>query len=53
MAIYSMAPFLGPVIGPIASGFINQVSLDSVRWVYYSDGGAAIVLYTHVALFLI
>jgi len=26
MVVYSMAPFLGPVIGPLAAGFINQVS---------------------------
>ena len=31
MAVYSIAPFLGPVIGPLAAGFINQVSLVSVR----------------------
>ena len=30
MAAYSMAPFLGPVIGPLAAGFINQVSRISV-----------------------
>ena len=30
MAIYSMAPFLGPVLGPLAAGFINQVSRFSV-----------------------
>jgi len=30
MVVYSMAPFLGPVIGPLAAGFINQVSRFSV-----------------------
>ncbi|KAF9785518.1 major facilitator superfamily domain-containing protein [Thelephora terrestris] len=33
MSVYSMAPFLGPVIGPLAAGFINQ-NLDW-RWTFY------------------
>ncbi|KAF9650493.1 MFS general substrate transporter [Thelephora ganbajun] len=33
MAVYSIAPFLGPVIGPLVSGFINQ-NLHW-RWTYH------------------
>ncbi|KAK5046398.1 hypothetical protein LTR84_008200 [Exophiala bonariae] len=33
MMIYSAAPFLGPSIGPIIGGFINQYA--SWRWSYY------------------
>ncbi|KAF9777403.1 MFS general substrate transporter [Thelephora terrestris] len=35
MSVYSMAPFLGPVIGPLAAGFINQVDLYVIIiWVF-------------------
>ena len=34
MAIYSLAPLLGPAIGPIAGGFIAENT--SWRWVFYS-----------------
>ncbi|KAF4616014.1 hypothetical protein D9613_011239 [Agrocybe pediades] len=33
MAFYTMCPFIGPVLGPLISGFINQ-NLDW-RWTYY------------------
>ncbi|KAH9979930.1 major facilitator superfamily domain-containing protein [Lactifluus volemus] len=33
MAVYTMTPFLGPEIGPLLSGFINQNT--SWRWTYY------------------
>ena len=26
MAVYTISPFVGPVLGPLLSGFINQVS---------------------------
>jgi len=34
MSIYSLAPLLGPVVGPIAGGFIAQNT--TWRWVFYS-----------------
>ncbi|KAF8879767.1 major facilitator superfamily domain-containing protein [Gymnopilus junonius] len=33
MALYTISPFVGPVVGPLLSGFINQ-NLDW-RWTYY------------------
>ncbi|PPQ97319.1 hypothetical protein CVT26_006637 [Gymnopilus dilepis] len=33
MALYTISPFIGPVVGPLLSGFINQ-NLDW-RWTYY------------------
>ncbi|KAJ9093715.1 hypothetical protein QFC21_006311 [Naganishia friedmannii] len=33
MAIYSTSPFLGPVLGPLISGFINQNT--TWRWTFY------------------
>ncbi|KAF7761644.1 hypothetical protein Agabi119p4_9636 [Agaricus bisporus var. burnettii] len=33
MAVYTICPFLGPVVGPVVSGFIND-HLDW-RWTYY------------------
>ncbi|KZT21742.1 MFS general substrate transporter [Neolentinus lepideus HHB14362 ss-1] len=32
MAVYTMSPFIGPVLGPLVSGFINQNT--SWRWTY-------------------
>ncbi|KAF7187630.1 Efflux pump vrtL [Pseudocercospora fuligena] len=40
MAFYSLAPLLGPAIGPIAGGFIAQYS--TWRWVFYSTSIAAV-----------
>ncbi|OJJ41598.1 hypothetical protein ASPWEDRAFT_167610 [Aspergillus wentii DTO 134E9] len=34
MAIYSLAPLLGPAVGPIAGGFITQNI--SWRWIFYT-----------------
>lgn len=34
MMIFSVAPFIGPVLGPLLSGFINQQQSDW-RWTYY------------------
>jgi MFS family permease len=33
MMIFSAAPFIGPVLGPLVSGFINQNTYW--RWTYY------------------
>jgi len=33
MMIFSAAPFLGPVLGPLIAGFINQHAWW--RWTYY------------------
>ncbi|KAL0577765.1 hypothetical protein V5O48_004223 [Marasmius crinis-equi] len=30
MAFYTLSPFIGPVVGPLFSGFVNQVSASSV-----------------------
>ena len=27
MAVYTLSPFFGPIVGPLVSGFINQVGL--------------------------
>lgn len=40
MAFYSLAPLLGPAVGPIAGGFIAQYS--NWRWVFYSTSIAAV-----------
>ncbi|PPJ50520.1 hypothetical protein CBER1_07744 [Cercospora berteroae] len=34
MALYSLAPLLGPAIGPIAGGFVSEYS--TWRWVFWS-----------------
>ncbi|KAK7444059.1 hypothetical protein VKT23_015456 [Stygiomarasmius scandens] len=49
MAIYTISPFIGPVVGPLMGGFINQ-NLDW-RWTYY-----ILIMWTFVqtvALFLL
>lgn len=33
MAVYTASPFLGPIVGPLISGFINQHT--HWRWTYY------------------
>jgi len=33
MGIYTLGPFLGPTLGPLVSGFINQNT--SWRWTFY------------------
>lgn len=35
MAVYTVSPFAGPVIGPLISGFINQNT--NWRWTYYTQ----------------
>jgi multidrug resistance protein len=42
MALYSLAPLLGPAVGPIAGGFIAQYS--TWRWVFYSTSIAAVLI---------
>ena len=39
MALYSLAPLLGPAVGPVAGGFIAQYS--TWRWVFWSTSIAA------------
>ncbi|KAJ3813559.1 major facilitator superfamily domain-containing protein [Lentinula aff. lateritia] len=34
MAVYTISPFIGPVVGPLLSGFINQNT--NWRWTYYT-----------------
>jgi MFS family permease len=34
MALYTISPFIGPVLGPAFSGFINQHT--SWRWTFYT-----------------
>ncbi|EED19393.1 MFS multidrug transporter, putative [Talaromyces stipitatus ATCC 10500] len=45
MAMYSLAPLLGPAVGPIAGGFIAQQT--TWRWIFYStsivDGAIQLV----------
>ncbi|OSX67243.1 hypothetical protein POSPLADRAFT_1127181 [Postia placenta MAD-698-R-SB12] len=42
IAIYSLAPLLGPAIGPVAGGWISQLS--TWRWVFRSTSIAAFVI---------
>ena len=37
MAIYTGSPFLGPVLGPVIAGFINQVRIRLSRIQMWSD----------------
>ncbi|KAG8844225.1 hypothetical protein FRB96_003229 [Tulasnella sp. 330] len=46
MAIYSASPFLGPVLGPAISGFINQNT--HWRWTYWT-----IIIWTSIELALL
>ena len=50
MAIYSLAPLLGPAIGPIAGGFIAENT--SWRWAFYSTSIIAGVIEIVSFLFL-
>lgn len=43
MAVYTISPFLGPVLGPLISGFINQNT--NWRWTYYTQ-----IIWTFVEL---
>lgn len=42
IAVYSLAPLLGPVIGPIAGGLI--VENTTWRWVFYSTSAASVLV---------
>jgi len=46
MAIYTASPFLGPVVGPVVAGFINQNT--NWRWTYY-----VILIWTFVEIVLL
>ncbi|KAI0050075.1 MFS general substrate transporter [Auriscalpium vulgare] len=50
MALYSMAPLLGPIIGPIAGAWIAERS--TWRWVFYSTTIADAVVQAMGLLFL-
>ncbi|UKZ91169.1 uncharacterized protein TrAFT101_006163 [Trichoderma asperellum] len=42
MGIYTLAPLLGPVVGPISGGFIAEYS--TWRWVFWSSSIAAVFI---------
>ena len=42
VVIYSLAPLLGPVVGPIAGGWIAEKS--TWRWVFWSTSIAAFLV---------
>ncbi|KAK2736183.1 hypothetical protein FQN57_000857 [Myotisia sp. PD_48] len=50
IAIYSLAPFIGPAIGPIAGGFIAQFT--TWRWIFWStsiaDAGVQILAFLYL-----
>ena len=46
MMIFSAAPFLGPVLGPLVAGFINQNT--NWRWTYY-----VVIIWSAITLALI
>ncbi|KAJ5130084.1 uncharacterized protein N7515_006123 [Penicillium bovifimosum] len=50
IAIYSLAPLLGPAMGPIAGGFIAEHT--SWRWVFYSTSIADALIQAMGLLFL-
>jgi len=50
MAVYSLAPLLGPAIGPIVGGFISENT--TWRWVFYATSIATGVIQIAGVLFL-
>ncbi|EON60865.1 hypothetical protein W97_00075 [Coniosporium apollinis CBS 100218] len=50
VAIYSLAPFLGPAVGPIAGGYIAQYT--TWRWIFWSVSIADAVVQLLAFLFL-
>lgn len=46
MAFYTVSPFIGPILGPLLAGFINQNT--SWRWTYW-----VIILWSTVELVLL
>ena len=42
MGLYTLGPILGPVIRPIAGGFISEYS--TWRWVFWSSSIAAVTI---------
>ena len=50
IAIYSLAPLLGPVVGPIAGGWIAERS--TWRWVFWATSIVAVVIQALGLLFL-
>lgn len=50
IGIYSLAPLLGPVIGPLAGGFITEHS--TWRWVFWATSLAAGIIQITIYFFL-
>lgn len=50
VGIYSLAPLLGPVVGPIAGGFITETT--TWRWVFWSTSIAGVVIQLFGLVFL-
>lgn len=50
LAVYSLAPFLGPVVGAIAGGYITQYS--NWRWIFHSTSIADLIVQAMAVLFL-
>lgn len=50
IAIYSLAPLLGPVIGPVAGGWIAERS--TWRWVFWSTSIVAMFIQVMGLIFL-
>lgn len=50
IGIYSLAPLLGPVIGPLAGGFITEHS--TWRWVFWATSIAAGIIQLAIYFFL-
>ena len=50
IALYSLMPFLGPVIGPIAGGYLTQYM--SWRWIFWIVSIADVVVQVLACLFL-